>query len=144
MKATIRAYFDACNSGDAEAVALFFTKEAVHYFPPGRYEGPFVGADTIGRRYAESVEKLGSVWTVDHVICDPETGRAVIEWTHFKTDQGTVLRGDAWYVFDQETRLIREIRAYFASPQDPNLDRLIITTYVGSLAKPCGLRETMR
>jgi uncharacterized protein GlcG (DUF336 family) len=126
MEATIRGYFDACNSGDAAAVAAFFTPDAVHYFPPGMYEGPFVGADTIGRKWAEAVAKLGSVWTVDQVICDPATARAVIEWTHFKNFQGTVLRGDEWYAFDRATGLISEIRAYYASPQDPSLERLEI------------------
>jgi hypothetical protein len=47
-----------------------------------------------------------------------------MEWTHFKTLQGTVLRGDEWYDFDPESGLIREIRAYYASPQDPALERL--------------------
>lgn len=126
MEKTIRDYFDACNSGDADAVAAFFTPDAVHYFPPGMYEGPFVGAGTIGRKWAEAVAKLGSVWTVDQVICDPATGRAVIEWTHFKNFQGTVLRGDEWYMFDRATGLISEIRAYYASPQDPSLERLEI------------------
>jgi hypothetical protein len=68
-----------------------------------------------------AVATLGSVWTVDHVITDPEGGRAVIEWTHFKTYKGTILRGDEWYVFDRPTGLIREIRAYYASPQDAAL-----------------------
>ena len=35
-----------------------------------------------------------------------------------------MLRGDEWYVFDADSGLIREIRAYYASPQDPILDRL--------------------
>jgi hypothetical protein len=50
--------------------------------------------------------------------------RAVIEWTHFKTSAGTVLRGDEWYVFDSRSGLIREIGAYYASPQSADLDRL--------------------
>ena len=70
------------------------------------------------------MEKLGSVWTVDQVICDPYTARSVIEWTHFKTFTGTVLRGDEWYCFDRATGLIAEIRAYYASPHDPSLPRL--------------------
>lgn len=126
MEDTIRAYFDACNSGDAGAVAAFFTPDAVHYFPPGMYEGPFVGAETIGRRWSEAVANLGSIWTVDQVICEPATARAVIEWTHFKTFEDTILRGDEWYVFDRDSGLISEIRAYYASPQDPDLDRLEI------------------
>ena len=33
------------------------------------------------------------------------------------------LRSDEWYEFDPETGLIEEIRAYYAAPQSPNLDR---------------------
>lgn len=57
-------------------------------------------------------------------FCDPATARAVIEWTHVKTVDGVVLRGDEWYVFEPGTWLIREIRAYYASPQAPDTARL--------------------
>jgi hypothetical protein len=124
MERTMRAYFEACNDGDVERIASFFVEDGVHYFPPGMYHGPFVGGRTIGERWAEAVEKLGSIWTVDSVMTDPETARAAMEWSHFKTDGGTVLRGDEWYEFDPETGLIEEIRAYYASPQDDSLDRL--------------------
>jgi hypothetical protein len=123
MERRIRDYFAACNSGDAAAVAAHFEPDAVHYFPPGMYEGPFQGAETIGRRWAKAVQTYGSSWTVDQVICDPPTRRAVIEWTHFKSLQGTILRGDEWYVFSPRG-LIQEIRAYYASPQDPSLTAL--------------------
>jgi hypothetical protein len=43
MEEVIRGYFDACNTGDADAVARFFAPGAVHYFPPDMYEGPFRG-----------------------------------------------------------------------------------------------------
>ena len=35
-----------------------------------------------------------------------------------------VLRGDEWYEFDPSTGLISEIRAYYASPQARDLQRL--------------------
>ena len=124
MEALIRRYFDACNAADVDGVAACFVPDGVHYFPPGMYEGPFRGAHTIGARWADAVERLGSRWTVDHVLVDPARAEAVIEWTHFKTKQGTVLRGDEWYRFDPDTGLITEIRAYYASPQDPTLERL--------------------
>ncbi|MGQ0849886.1 MAG: nuclear transport factor 2 family protein [Actinomycetota bacterium] len=124
MEATIRRYFDACNSADADAIAACFTDDAVHYFPPGMYGGPFVGGRAIAERWVEAVASLGSRWTVDQVIADPASAIAVIEWTHFKTRQGKVLRGDEWYRFDPATGLIAEIRAYYASPQSPDLDRL--------------------
>lgn len=123
MEAHIRAYFEACNSGDPERIASYFEPDAVHYFPPGMYGGPFCGALEIGRRWQAAVQNLGSFWTVDQVICEPRTRRAVIEWTHFKRTQNTVLRGDEWYVFSA-AGLIAEIRAYYASPQDRGLTTL--------------------
>ena len=68
-------------------------------------------------------------WTVDQIICDPDTDRAVIEWTHEKTKAGVVLRGDEWYHFDPDSGLIAEIRAYYASPQATGLDRLELAGY---------------
>jgi hypothetical protein len=123
MEAHIRAYFEACNAGDPERIAAFFEQDGVHYFPPGMYGGPFRGALEIGRRWQAAVQNLGSYWTVDQFIGDPDTGRAVIEWTHFKRSQNTVLRGDEWYIFS-ERGLIQEIRAYYASPQDRGLTLL--------------------
>ena len=35
----------------------------------------------------------------------------MIEWTHWRREQGTAQRGDDWYVFDAATGLIREIRS---------------------------------
>lgn len=129
MESLIREYFDGCNEADVEKMAACFVPDAVHYFPPGMYGGPFVGAQTIAERWVAAVEKFGSVWTVDQVLADPESARAVIEWSHFKTYQGTVLRGDEWYVFDRDTSLIVEIRAYYASPQEPSLERLELGGY---------------
>jgi methyltransferase len=124
IESLIRTYFDACNEADAAKIAACFVPDGVHYFPPGMYGGPFRGADGIADRWVDAVATFGSIWTVDQIIADPSTGRAVAEWTHFKTFAGSVLRGDEWYDFDAESGLIREIRAYYASPQDPSLDRL--------------------
>ncbi len=123
MERRIRAYFDDCNSGIVDNIACHFEPDAVHYFPPGMYQGPFRGARTIAQRWKAAVETLGSFWTVDQVICDPPTGRAVIEWTHFKRASGVILRGDEWYLFSP-SGLIAEIRAYYASPQDASLQAL--------------------
>ena len=127
MEKRIKDYFAACNSGVIERIAAHFEPDAVHYFPPGMYEGPFRGAQTIARKWNEAVERLGSYWTVDQVICDPPT-RAVIEWTHFKRKQGVILRGDEWYLFSPRG-LIAEIRAYYASPQDASLKALELGGY---------------
>lgn len=94
MEAHIRDYFSACNSGDPERIAAYFEPEGVHYFPPGMYGGPFRGALEIGKRWQAAVQTFGSYWTVDQFIGDPATGRAAIEWTHFKRRDGVILRGD--------------------------------------------------
>jgi hypothetical protein len=88
------------------------------------YGGPFRGAAMIAEKWQAAVVELGSYWTVDQLIVDPDTDRAVTEWTHFKTKRGQVLRGAEWFDFDRETGLIKETRAYYASPQDPSLDTL--------------------
>jgi hypothetical protein len=124
MEQLIRTYFDGCNGANVDKIRACFTPDAVHYFPPGMYDGPFRGPQKIGEKWRAAVETLGSYWTVDHIIVDPDTDRAVIEWSHFKTRQGRVLRGDEWYIFDPSSGLIREIRAYYASPQDASLERL--------------------
>ena len=123
MEAQIRGYFAACNSGDPDRIAAYFEPDAVHYFPPGMYEGPFRSAAKIGEKWQAAVKTLGSHWTVDQVICDPKTCRAAIEWSHFKRAQDVILRGDEWYIFSP-SGLIREIRAYYASPQDASLKAL--------------------
>lgn len=126
MEALMREYFDACNDSDIDRIAACFESDAVHYFPPGMYAGPFRGARTIAERWTNAVANLGSVWTIDQIVVDADSGRAVMEWTHFKTFEGTVLRGDEWYEFDPESGLIQEIRAYYASPQDKSLSVLAL------------------
>jgi hypothetical protein len=124
MTTLIRAYFDACNEADADKIASCFVPDGIPYLPPGMYGGPFRTAQGIAERWVAAVENFGSVWTIDQILAEPSTGRAVIEWTHFKIYEETVLRGDEWYIFDAESGLIREIRAYYASPQDRELERL--------------------
>jgi hypothetical protein len=124
MDKIIRKYFDGCNEADIEKMVSCFTPDAVHYFPPGMYEGPFRGARKIAEKWQGAVNTLGSYWTVDRLLIEPLRYEAVMEWSHFKTKQGTVLRGIEWYEFDQPSGLIKEIRAYYASPQAQGLDRL--------------------
>jgi ketosteroid isomerase-like protein len=124
MRDLITRYFDACNDADADTIAACFIPDGTHYFPPGMYGGAWRGARLIAERWAESVAARGSAWTIDRMVCEPETDQAVIEWTHYKTREGTVLRGDEWYLFDPATGLIAEIRAYYAAPQDRSLARL--------------------
>ena len=119
MEREIRRYFAACNAGDVDALVSCFTPDAVHYFPPGLPDVPWRGAETIARKWAWCVEHLGSQWTIEKILCSSSEPEAVIEWTHWKRKAEAALRGDEWYVFCDRTGLIREIRAYYASPADP-------------------------
>ena len=118
MEATIRGYFDACNAGNYKALIACFTEDAVHYFPHGLPDVPWRGADRIARGWIWCVETFGSRWTIEKVLCSSTAPEAVIEWTHWKTSLKTVLRGDEWYVFDEPSGRISEIRAFYASAPD--------------------------
>ncbi|MFF2847681.1 nuclear transport factor 2 family protein [Streptomyces sp. NPDC058001] len=117
MEATIRAYFQGCNDADVDAMAATFHPDAVHYFPPG-IGGPWRGARTIGENWRALVMRIGSAWSIERLMAEPESLQAVIEWTHWKTALGGYLRGDEWYRFDPETGLITEIRAFYAATSD--------------------------
>lgn len=117
MERTIRIYFDGCNEADVDKMAAQFTPDGVHYFPPG-LDGPWVGATVIGQNWRRLVLEIGSAWSIERMIIEPESNQAVIEWTHWKTKLGGYLRGDEWYKFDPETGLITEIRAFYASASD--------------------------
>jgi hypothetical protein len=143
----IRRYFQACNEADVHGMLGCFTSDAVHYFPPGMYEGPFRGAQKIAERWRQAVETLGSYWTVDRLVIEPQSLQAVMEWSHFKTKQGKLLRGIEWYELDEESGLIKEIRAYYATPQPAEGDRFELAgfDYVGReypSAPPAGARPS--
>lgn len=115
LEATIREYFDGCNEADAGKMMGCFTENAVHYFPAGAPQGTFRGAAAIAAGWVATVQKFGSIWTIDRMIVDAGRREAVIEWTHFKPRLNVYLRGDEWYVFARNG-LIAEIRAYYACP----------------------------
>jgi len=119
MRAMIERYFAACNAADVPGLVACFTPDAVHYFPPGLPEIPWRGATVIAEKWRWCVENLGSRWSIEKIMCSADSFEAVIEWTHWKTKLGTALRGDEWYVFDDASGLISEIRAYYATPVDP-------------------------
>lgn len=132
-EALIRRYFAACNAGDYDALVSCFTPDAVHYFPPGLPDIPWRGAEAIAMKWLGCVEQLGSQWTIEKVLVSHESNEAVIEWTHWKRKAGTAQRGDEWYVFDDQSGLIREIRAYYAAPavKDIAIGELVDFDYPG-------------
>ena len=126
-EALIRRYFAACNAADHAALLDCFTPDAVHYFPPGLPGAPWRGAEAIAKGWVWCVGTLGSQWTIERVLVPaPGVPEAVIEWTHWKGKLGTALRGDEWYVFNQDCSKIAEIRAYYAAPaqKDVAIDQL--------------------
>lgn len=146
MDGLIRDYFDGCNAADVDKIAACFTPDAVHYFPPGMYDGPFRGAAKIADKWRSAVQTLGSWWTIDRLLIEPTSWQAVMEWTHFKTRARAALRGIEWYEFDPASGLIREIRAYYATPQPAEGDRFELGgfDYQGRgypMAPPSGARD---
>lgn len=121
MRQAIRDYFDGCNQADVAKMAAQFTDDCVHYFPPG-LDGPWRGNLTIAENWRRLVLTIGSAWSIEQIIAEPEALQAVIEWTHWKTRTGSVLRGDEWYRFDAHTGKITEIRAFYASASDGRED----------------------
>lgn len=119
MERSIRAYYAACNSGDREGIMACFDPEGTHYFPEGSF-GALRGAAAIADCWVKCVAEMGSQWVMDNFVGDPESGQAVIEWTHFKNKLGLVLRGDEWFSFAGDGR-ITEIRAYYACPTHPGV-----------------------
>jgi SnoaL-like domain len=122
IEATIRKYFDGCNEADIAKMTGTMEADAVHYFPAGAPQGPFIGAQAIAEGWVNAVGRLGSIWTIDRMLVDASKLEAVIEWTHFKPKQGTYLRGDEWYIFSPAGR-IKEIRAYYACAPQPDKPR---------------------
>lgn len=117
-EALIRRYFDLCNLGDREGLIACFTDDATHYFPPGLPGTPWHSAQAIADGWVWCVQTMDSRWTIEKVLCAADGSEAVIEWTHWKQATGEVLRGDEWYLFNEDISRIREIRAYYAAPAD--------------------------
>lgn len=115
IERAIRGYFAACNTADKARIMSFFTPDGTHYFPSGSPFGVLRSAEAIADCWVRCVAELSSRWTIDNLVIDLRSRQAVIEWTHFKTRLGLLLRGDEWYRFNEEG-LIMEIRAYYACP----------------------------
>ena len=96
----IRRCYAACNTGDVETVAAFFAPGAVHYVPPG-YGGSPRGGRAIGEVIAGLVQAAASRWSIDRVVGDPGSNRAVTEWTVRRA--GALARSAEWYEFDPGT-----------------------------------------
>jgi len=105
----IHSYYEALNSGDAEAVAAHFTEDAVHYYTR---LGPHEGAKSIGDYAALGVESIDAQWYVENAI--EQGDQVVIEWTMtwraLESDEKRLDRGTEW--FRIRDGKIAEVRAY--------------------------------
>jgi ketosteroid isomerase-like protein len=121
----IRSYYEALNSGDADAVAAHFTDDATHYYTR---LGPHEGAETIGQMTDLAVKSIEAQWFVENAIeGEGEGDEAVIEWTMTwrdpKSGEKRLDRGTEWFVF--RDGLIAEVRAYHhGGPKNPSGDLL--------------------
>jgi ketosteroid isomerase-like protein len=108
----VRGYYEALNTGDADAVAAFFTDDAVHYYTR---RDPHVGARAIADNAALGVNAIDGQWQLVNGIDDGE--QAVIEWSmtwrHPESGERRLDRGTEWFRF--RDGLICEVRAYFHS-----------------------------
>ena len=74
----IERYYADCNEADGAKMMGCFTDDAVHYFPPVTHSSPWRNAKTIVNIWVQCVEKLGSHWTLDRILCQHETHESVV------------------------------------------------------------------
>jgi ketosteroid isomerase-like protein len=105
----VRAYYEALNTGDAEAVAQHFTDDAVHYYTR---LNPHEGAAAIADHAAVAVAAIEAQWYVENLI--EQGDQVAIEWTMTwrdpKSGEKRLDRGTEWFLF-RDGR-IAEVRAY--------------------------------
>jgi hypothetical protein len=106
----VKGYYGVINFGEVDAIAAYFTDDAVHYYT--RME-PHVGGRAIAERAAWAVQHIDAEWSMYNGIDDGE--QAVIEWamkwTHPETGERRLDRGTEWFLF--RDGLICEVRAYY-------------------------------
>ncbi len=123
----VRAYFEVCTSGSADAIATTFTKDAVVY---DTNHAPVRGREAIGVFWLRVRERWsGAVWTIDSGLEDGDA--AAIEWSMRGTSNGEpfVFRGSEHYHFDGD--LIAEIRQYWTFDGDEPGTELVGYVYDG-------------
>jgi ketosteroid isomerase-like protein len=106
----VRSYYEALNTGDADAVANHFTDDAVHWYT--RRE-PHVGARAIAENAALGVQHLNAHWTLEHAVEGDD--EVAIEWSmafdHPRDGRRLLDRGAEFLAF--QDGLICEVRAYY-------------------------------
>jgi ketosteroid isomerase-like protein len=105
-------YFEACNSGDLDALLGTLDPDVVHYFLPARFP-PIRGAEHLAKHWKKFKDVLDPTWQIDHVMARGD--EVVSEWSCLwmpqRTSRRIVMRGTEWYVMRHGR--IAELRAYF-------------------------------
>lgn len=105
-------YFDACNTGDIDALKSTLADDVVHYFLPQTHT-PIRGSDHLAKYWRKFKQVYSPHWRIDHTIASG--GEAVSEWSCAYTlpsnGDRKMFRGTEWYVI--RTNRIAEVRAYY-------------------------------
>ena len=120
MERLLRTYVDGCNEANVKKVMSCLTSDAIHYYPPGMYGGPWRSAARIAEGAKHAAASLGSHWVLDQTTVVPDRNRAVAEWTHFKTKEGKVLRGAEYTTSTTRPALSRSYAHTTLPPQTRN------------------------
>ncbi len=113
----VRRYFDACNTGDRNALLATMTDDVVHHFL-----APQVPTIRSARALADFWVKwhraLDPRWAIDRLVADGDT--VVAEWSVLWTPRGSarrvMMRGTDWY--ELRDGRIAEVRAYHGHDPD--------------------------
>jgi ketosteroid isomerase-like protein len=105
----VRAYFSDCSTSSAEAIAAFFTPDAVVY---DTNHPPVVGAEAIGRFWVGVRERWGgATWSVDSLLEGPDA--VAMEWTMRGERHGRPFAAHGSDHYRIERGLIAEVRQYW-------------------------------
>lgn len=90
----------------------------MHYFP---HRPPLLDGAAIGAAIALDLRNRGGQFFIDKIFSDVEQWAAAVEWSRIFHQSDRILRGYELYEFDPASKLIREIRGYYAAA--PNADK---------------------
>jgi ketosteroid isomerase-like protein len=109
---TAHKYFDACNTGDLDALMSTLDADVVHYFLPDIHK-PIRGGEQLARYWRTFHLVCKAVWRIDHALSNGE--EVVVEWSCAYLPRGKqvrmMFRGTEWHLL--KSGRIAEIRAYY-------------------------------
>ena len=108
----VRDYYSACDSGDADRIAAYFTEDAAHFY---QRMDPQRSGRAIAEHFAAQAHDIEGRWVVENGV--EQGDQAVVEWTMTWRDprngEPRLDRGTDWFRFVGEK--IAEVRCYHHS-----------------------------